>query len=147
MVKGWKVKGYMPMQEVTPKVVAMAVSTVMMMWSILLQVFLFSIYDLWFMISFFCTTEDTESHGAIKELWVVSYELWVVSCELWVFSFCYSLLFVIQTTVGRKDLGDTKQWKQVDVLEIFRTSPQQFVFTTLRSVIRYAHRKSLLIFW
>jgi hypothetical protein len=27
-------------------VVAMAVSTVMMMWSILLQVFLFSIYDL-----------------------------------------------------------------------------------------------------
>ena len=36
----------MPMHEVTPKVVAMAVSTVMMMWSILLQVFLFSIYDL-----------------------------------------------------------------------------------------------------
>ena len=34
------------MHEVTPKVVAMAVSTVMMMWSILLQVFLFSIYDL-----------------------------------------------------------------------------------------------------
>ena len=35
----------MPMQEVTPKVVAMAVSTVMMMWSILLQVF-FSIFFL-----------------------------------------------------------------------------------------------------
>ena len=36
----------MPMHEVTPKVVAMAVSTVMMMWSILLQVFLFSmIFD------------------------------------------------------------------------------------------------------
>ena len=33
---------YIPMQEVTPKVVAMAVSMVMMMWSILLQVFLFS---------------------------------------------------------------------------------------------------------
>jgi hypothetical protein len=33
------------MQEVTPKVVAMAVSTVMMMWSILLQVF-FSIFFL-----------------------------------------------------------------------------------------------------
>ena len=36
----------MPMHEVTPKVVAMAVSTVMMMWSILLQVFLFSIFFL-----------------------------------------------------------------------------------------------------
>ena len=33
------------MHEVTPKVVAMAVSTVMMMWSILLQVF-FSIFFL-----------------------------------------------------------------------------------------------------
>ena len=34
------------MQEVTPKVVAMAVSTVMMMWSILLQVFSFMFFDL-----------------------------------------------------------------------------------------------------
>ena len=37
------------MQEVIPKVVAMAVSMVMMMWSILLQVFLFSM-----MFVFFC---------------------------------------------------------------------------------------------
>ena len=43
MVNGYR---FPAMQEVTPKVVAMAVSTVMMMWSILLQVFLFSIYDL-----------------------------------------------------------------------------------------------------
>ena len=43
MVKG---DGYTPMQEVTPKVVAMAVSTVMMMWSILLQVFSFMFFDL-----------------------------------------------------------------------------------------------------
>jgi hypothetical protein len=32
-------------------------------------------------------------------------------------------LFVIQTTVGRKDLGNTKHWKQVDVHEILRYTP------------------------
>ena len=42
MVSGYR---FPAMQEVTPKVVAMAVSTVMMMWSILLQVF-FSIFFL-----------------------------------------------------------------------------------------------------
>ena len=42
----------MPMHEVTPKVVAMAVSTVMIKWSILLQVFLFSIIFDFFFISF-----------------------------------------------------------------------------------------------
>ena len=42
----------MPMHEVTPKVVAMAVSTVMIKWSILLQVFLFSMIFDFFFISF-----------------------------------------------------------------------------------------------
>ena len=37
------------MQEVIPKVVAMAVSMVMMMWSILLQVFLFSMMFVFFL--------------------------------------------------------------------------------------------------
>ena len=37
------------MQEVIPKVVAMAVSIVMMMWSILLQVFLFSMMFVFFL--------------------------------------------------------------------------------------------------
>ena len=53
---------YTPIQEVTPKVVAMAVSTVITMFRILLQMFLFSIYDFWFMISF-CTTDCTDFHG------------------------------------------------------------------------------------
>ena len=44
---------YTPMQDVTPKVVAMAVSTVITMFRIFPQMFLFSISDLWFMISFF----------------------------------------------------------------------------------------------
>ena len=42
----------MPMHEVTPKLVAMAVSTVMIKWSILLQVFLFSMIFDFFFISF-----------------------------------------------------------------------------------------------
>ena len=40
-----------------------------------------------------------------------------------------TLLLVIQS--GAKDLVDN----HVDVLEIFRTSPQQHVFTALRSVL------------
>ena len=59
---------YTPMQDVTPKVVAMAVSTVITMFRILLQMFLFSISDLWFMISFFCTTEYTEFHWVFSLL-------------------------------------------------------------------------------
>ena len=35
---------YRPIHDVTPKVVAMAVSTVITMWRILLQMFLFSIF-------------------------------------------------------------------------------------------------------
>ena len=37
---------YTPMHEVTPKVVAMAVSTVMTMWRIFPQIEFFSIFDL-----------------------------------------------------------------------------------------------------
>ena len=60
---GLMVKGHTPMQEVTPKVVAMAVSTVMMMWSILLQVFLFSmIFD--FSSFLLCHPDDRREEGS-----------------------------------------------------------------------------------
>lgn len=60
---GLMVKGHTPMQEVTPKVVAMAVSTVMMMWSILLQVFLFSmIFD--FSSFLLCHPGDRREEGS-----------------------------------------------------------------------------------
>ena len=49
---------YMPMHEVTPKVVAMAVSTVMITCNTLLQISFFSMMCFDFMIyDFFCTTE------------------------------------------------------------------------------------------
>ena len=56
---------YAPMQEVTPKVVAIAVNTVMTMWRILLQRFLFIVmsYKLW----------------VISLFWVLSPKLWVMS--------------------------------------------------------------------
>ena len=53
----------MPMHEVTPKVVAMAVSTVMIKWSILLQVFLFSmIFD--FSSFLLCHPDDRREEGS-----------------------------------------------------------------------------------
>ena len=52
------------MQEVTPKVVAMAVSTVMIKWSILLQVFLFSmIFDFF---HFFYVIQTTEGRKDLE---------------------------------------------------------------------------------
>ena len=105
---------YTPMQEVTPKVVAMAVSTVITMFRILLQSSFF-ISDFWFMIyDFFFTPQSTRS---ITEF-LLSYKLWVLSYEF--YSICHSLLFVIQRSKATKNLGSTKQWKQVDVLEILR---------------------------
>ena len=55
----------MPMHEVTPKVVAMAVSTVMIKWSILLQVFLFSMIFFIFL-HFFYVIQTTEGRKDLE---------------------------------------------------------------------------------
>ena len=58
----WFFSDYTPMHEVTPKVVAMAVSTVITMFRILLQRSFFISYELWVM-SFILGTDDTDKHG------------------------------------------------------------------------------------
>ena len=78
---------YTPMHEVTPKLVTMAVRTVMTMFRILLQSCLFSIKCVLVVIYFF--SECVKIQNAYH--------------------------FVIQTTIGRKNLDDI-----MDVTEILR---------------------------
>ena len=90
--KGTPLSIYTPMQEVTPKVVAMAVSTVITMFRILLQSSFF-IFDLWVM---------------IYELWFMSYDFHHrVRMSYEFYSICHSLLFVIQRSKATKNLGNT----------------------------------------
>ena len=86
------------MHDVTLKVVAMAVSTVITMFRILLQISLFIYFERLRVkgdgVRF--SPQSTQS-----------------STEFFLY---YSLHFVIQSEA--KNLGNTKHWKQVDVLEI-----------------------------